>query len=759
MVDQELIDGFVAEMFDLLDEIEPQLIELIGSGDTSSVDTDMLNAVFRLFHSMKGSAGFLGLSTVSRVTHEAETLLDRFRKGVATLSVGHVEVLCLAIDFLRVLLETISQTGADAGHESESESIVVRLTDLIHQIDRGDSTDLVEIETVPTADPPASPEAEVLDLGASDDALPEVIITDSMRQSYMQEAEEFLDQAEESLLALENLKGEEASEKLTDAFRALHSLKGNSGFMGFVDIEKLSHCIESALDGMRQGTVDADSQNVGSLLTMVDVLREAANDVAAGGNGAIPKRKLFVEILEDTVIGKTVEKFVTPAPAKVPVADVVAEVSPTPPSEVTTTAAASTAPAAQPSGGGKTVADLAKPSAGAPKAVRSRQDIRVDIEKLDSLINLVGELVIAEAMVTRHPHVADAEIENLDKSVHLLRRVSRDLQDVAMSARMIPLAGTFRKMIRLVHDLSTKSGKSIELKLVGEDTEVDKTVIEQIADPLVHIVRNSADHGVESKDERSASGKPAEATITIEGRHEGSEVWILISDDGRGLNREKILSKAIKNGLVTESVDDWDDDRVFRLIFEPGFSTADQVTDISGRGVGMDVVKRNIEKLKGKVDVRSAEGKGTTIILRIPLTLAIIDGMLVRVGSARYTIPMLAIRESVRPEANWITVTPDGQETVRIRDDFFPVLRLHQRFRKTPDSDQIADGILILVESDRQVIALLVDEIVGQQETVIKGLSEFLGDSEGVSGCTILGDGEVSLILDTAGLVEGHELS
>ena len=731
MMDKELLSGFVAETFDLLDDVEPQLIELSHSGDTAGIDMETLNSVFRLFHSMKGSAGFLGLSTVSGVTHEAETLLDLFRKGKATLESEHVQVLCESIDFIRILLDTIEHSDSDAGHEGEAESIIEKLHALIAALSgsgTGKSKTSKKKSTKGKSTAPAPQTTPVETEPTAQHEIPEVEITPAMRKSFVQEAEEFLDQAEQALLVIEKAEDDELAEQLTTAFRALHSLKGNSGFMGFPDIERLAHCMESALDGMRQGTVEPDPGSVGVLLSLLDVLREAVGRISGEGAGTIANLDVYIELLQESIPSVVVgdEKPDSPVP---PAAAKIVEKKPDASIPATTNQPDRT------------------------PAARTRQDIRVDIEKLDALINLVGELVIAEAMVTRHPHVADAEIENLDSAVHLLRRVSRDLQDVAMSARMIPLAGTFRKMIRLVHDLSSKAGKKIELKLVGEDTEVDKTVIEQIADPLVHIVRNSCDHGIETPNERISSDKPEQATVTIEGRHEGGEVWILISDDGRGLNREKILSKAKQNGLVGSDADDWPDDRVFKLIFEPGFSTADKVTDVSGRGVGMDVVRKNIEKLKGKVDIRSTPGKGTTIILRIPLTLAIIEGMLVRIGSARYTIPMLAIRESFRPAESWVTVTPDGQESVRIRDDFFPVVRLHERFKKEPDTANLEEGIIVLVESDRHTVALFVDEILGQQETVIKGMSEFLGDSGGVSGCTILGDGEVSLILDIAGLV------
>jgi two-component system chemotaxis sensor kinase CheA len=291
------------------------------------------------------------------------------------------------------------------------------------------------------------------------------------------------------------------------------------------------------------------------------------------------------------------------------------------------------------------------------------------------------------------------------------------------------------------------------LKLVGEDTEVDKTVIEHIGDPLVHIVRNAIDHGLESPEARREAGKPETGTVTIEARHEGGEVWIIISDDGRGLSREKILDKARSRGLVHGNGNDLRDEEVFKLVFEPGFSTAEKVTDISGRGVGMDVVKKNIEKLNGRVGVRSRPGQGSDFTLHIPLTLAIIDGMLVRVGDTQYAIPLLSIRESFRPTLRQITRRPDGQETVRVREEILPVLRLHEIFGKQPDTEDLCEGILVIVEADGEPVCLFVDELTGQQQTVIKGLSSYMGRVNGISGCTISGAGDVSLILDVGSLI------
>jgi two-component system chemotaxis sensor kinase CheA len=385
---------------------------------------------------------------------------------------------------------------------------------------------------------------------------------------------------------------------------------------------------------------------------------------------------------------------------------------------------------------------------GGPGAV-----IRVDIDKLDKMLDLVGELVIAELMVSNNQDLNIFKNERFGKAVTQLDKISREIQEVAMSMRMIPLAGVFRKMMRLVRDLAQKANKQVQLEIIGEETEVDKTIIEQISDPLVHLIRNAVDHGLETPAERLAAGKPETGRVTLEAKHSAGEVWITIEDDGRGLNRDKIFQKGVEKGLVKSEDREMKDEDVWRLIFEPGFSTAEQVSSISGRGVGMDVVKRNIERLRGKVDIRSRAGVGTIFAVRIPLTLAIIEGMVVRVGAHRYTIPISSIKESFRPGREQITRTPDGLEIVRIRGELQPVLRLHELYRVDPRYYQLSEGILIMVENSDNKFCLFVDELLGQQQIVIKGLPGYLNHVKGISGCAILGDGEISLILDIAGLI------
>jgi len=387
----------------------------------------------------------------------------------------------------------------------------------------------------------------------------------------------------------------------------------------------------------------------------------------------------------------------------------------------------------------------------------SHCDIRIDLGKLDMLINLVGELVISESMVTKNTDLTGLDLENFEHASQNHRRIISELQDAAMSMRMIPLTQTFRRLKRLVYDLSGRLEKQCRLELIGEETELDKTVIEQIIDPLIHIIRNCIDHGIEFPEERKKKGKPETGTIRITAGHQGGEVVIRIADDGRGLDSDKILSAAREKGLISSDEIDLKEQDINYLIFKPGFSTSEKVTDVSGRGVGLDVVKRNIEKLKGKVDIHSKQDHGTLFLLRIPLTMAIIEGMLIKVGRSSYTLPLLSIRESFRPLLQQITVTMEGQEVVKIRDELIPVLRLHDFYQVIPEKTDLTQGILIHAAFGKKSICLFVDEIIGHHQTVIKSMPNYVSSIRGVSGCTILSNGEVSLILDVGNIIELSE--
>jgi two-component system, chemotaxis family, sensor kinase CheA len=380
--------------------------------------------------------------------------------------------------------------------------------------------------------------------------------------------------------------------------------------------------------------------------------------------------------------------------------------------------------------------------------------IRVDTEKIDKLINLVGELVITQSMITDlGEKFTINQLPILQERITQLERNTRELQERVMSIRMMPIGSAFHRFPRLVRDLAGKSGKQIQLVMSGEETELDKTLIEAIGDPLTHLVRNSADHGLEPPEERLAQGKSSRGTIRLHAYHDGGNICIAVEDDGRGLNREKIVRKAVEKGIIADGAN-LSDDEAFQLIFRPGFSTAEKITDVSGRGVGMDVVKRNIEGLGGAVSIQSTLGKGSRVTLKLPLTLAIIDGMTVRVGDDHYIIPLITVTESIRPKPQDLQRIVGKGEVVNLRGEWVPMVRLYDVFGSTPDFTDPAQALLVILEAEGRRVAVLVDELTGQQQVVIKSLEQNYRKVESISGATILGDGHVALILDVPGLAK-----
>lgn len=382
--------------------------------------------------------------------------------------------------------------------------------------------------------------------------------------------------------------------------------------------------------------------------------------------------------------------------------------------------------------------------------------ISVNVAKLDKLMDLVGEMVIAEAMVIHNNDLKGLEIENFYKASRQLHKINNEIRDMVMSIRMVPLSLTFQKMHRIVRDMSKKLEKEVHLHLVGEETEIDKNIIEHISDPLMHLVRNSIDHGIESVEQRETAGKSKCGNITLEAKNAGSEVIITVRDDGKGLNKQKILEKAKENGILTKPESEMCDREIYNLICLPGFSTKENITEFSGRGVGMDVVTQNIEQVGGTVSIESAEGIGSSVIMRIPLTLAIIDGMNIKVGNSRFTIPITSIKESFRPEENDVIKDPNDKEMIMVRGQCYPILRLHEHYCIKTDITDFTQGILIMIEQDEKLICIFADELIGQQQVVVKSLPNYIKNSkkiEGITGCTLLADGSTSLIFDVGGLI------
>jgi two-component system chemotaxis sensor kinase CheA len=569
-------------------------------------------------------------------------------------------------------------------------------------------------------------------------------------REFINESQEHLQNIENGVLVLED--NPKDADTLNSIFRAFHTFKGGSGFLNLTPIKNLAHELESLLDAARQHKLTIDSAIIDLILQGGDTLKAFVAQIGAQLNGAGAGQPLVVPTL--TLIARVqavlshpgaaaapaAKPSPAPAPAPAPeAAKVVPFIAPAP-------ATGAPPPAAAPA------AEKPKPAAATP-APAAAGFVKVDTGKLDSLIDLVGELVISESMVVQDRDLLSLPSRNLARNLAQLRRITSELQRTAMSLRMVPIRATFQKMTRLVRDLAAAQHKQVQLVFAGEDTELDRNIVEELSDPLVHMIRNSADHGIELPEARVAKGKPALGTIHLRAFHQGGCIVIQIQDDGGGLNKERILAKAVEKGIVRpgETLPDKD---IFALIFAAGFSTAEKITDISGRGVGMDVVRRNIEKLRGKIEIESVQGQGTTFSIFLPLTLAIIDGMIVSVSGERYIIPTLSVRESFRPKPEMISTIHERAEMVNVRGRLSPLLRLYNYFDRPAKITDPAQAIIVVVESGGQTRCLMVDELIGKQEVMLKSLGGALKKNRALAGGAVLGDGRVGLILDVDSLVK-----
>lgn len=573
--------------------------------------------------------------------------------------------------------------------------------------------------STPAASPtlPAAPAGEtllVLNLAEDGDLLRE----------FTNESQEHLQNIELGVLMLEENPRDAAT--LDSIFRAFHTFKGGSGFLNLTPINRLAHELESLLDLARQHKLAINSAIIDVILSGGDTL------------------KRFVTAMEQQIAGVQ-----PPAPILIPIGPLlvriraVVEGEPQPVAE--TLAATGAATPAE--------TDVeANPAESTGSRSSGNSFVKVDTQQLDSLVDLVGELVISQSMLVQD---ATAQDQQAARTLTQLCRSTKELQRLAMSLRMVPVRGTFQKMIRLVRDLAVKSGKPVELVTHGEETELDRTITEKISDPLIHMIRNAVDHGIEKPEARVAAGKPAQGTITLRASHQGGSIVIEIQDDGAGLNRERILAKAVAQGLAKPD-EALPDSEIFKFIFAAGFSTAEKVTDLSGRGVGMDVVRRNIEKLRGKIDIASMPGRGSTFTIRLPLTLAIIDGLIISVAGQRYILPTLSVRESFRPTAAMLSSVHERGEMVNVRGRLLPLLRLGALFDPAGPATDPTQALVVVVESDHQQRCLLVDQLIGKQEVVIKSLGETFKRNPALAGAAILGDGRVGLILDVGALVKAQ---
>jgi two-component system chemotaxis sensor kinase CheA len=517
---------------------------------------------------------------------------------------------------------------------------------------------------------------------------------EEMIREFVTEAKEHLASIENGILALE--QDASSNETLNAIFRGFHTIKGLAGFLAFTSIQALTHEVETLLDLARTGKLAVSGGVVDVVLESSDIVRQELAIIEHRLAGQTPPAS---RVNDDLLERIRMASHDGAAVVKVPVAAV----------------------------------EMAKS--------HEASSLRIDTGKLDELMEMVGELGIAQTMIAQHP-AFDAEDAGLSMSMAQLARIAANLQRVALSMRMVPIGAQFQKTARVVRDLSRRVGKEITFETSGEETEVDKTIAEALADPLLHMIRNSIDHGIEMPEERVTIGKNRAARIRVAAYHQAGQIVIAISDDGRGLNRERILAKALQNGLIRAG-QELADNEIFMLIFEAGFSTAEKVTDISGRGVGMDVVRRNVQALRGRIEIASKAKEGTTFFLKLPLTLALIDGLVVAVGRERYIVPLAAVREILRPAADMA----DG-ENVTLRDAHLEVIRLHALFELMPRTTVFEEGTLIVCEAEGHAFALFVDEVIGRQEIVSKSLGTSFQHVRGLAGCAILGNGRIGLILD-----------
>lgn len=641
--DVELYKEFISESCEHLQDTEANILSL----EDHPEDLEILNSIFRCVHSIKGSAGFLGLEKIQKLSHELETILDMARKNELVINQAITNVLLSSIDTLGRLIDSLaSRISRVANTKCE------RL---------GKSDSVGNIDIAPSLD---------------------------------------------------------------DIRSILESNEDGSGST----IEKVEKDIEtkSMPEDVKGQEDDAGGEKIGEILVETGVVTQEQVEEAA----KIKNKKIGEILVEDGVVTEEqVEEAARKRERKI--GEILVEKGVV----------------------NKKQVEEAVKKQGEQRQEAAKATLKVDTVKLDSLFDLVGELVVTHSLINEEFANLSAQNSSTNQNLSQLGKIVKDLQDQTMSLRMVPLKQTFQKMSRLVRDIASSSGKNVRLDVSGEDTELDKNVIEKIADPLVHILRNAVDHGIESVEDRIKYNKSEEGHIHLNAFHRGGNIVIEIEDDGKGLSRDRIVKKAVEKGIVSNP-SSLSDEQIVNLIFAPGFSTAEKVTNISGRGVGMDVVKRNVDSLQGKVEIASEEGKGSRFTIKLPLTLAIIDGIVVKVGDTRYIIPIISVEESIRPEKEMLSTIRKQEEILNIRGEIIPLVRLHRLFMLNAGMENLWDSIVVIVQSENRKFGIMADMLLGQQQVVIKSLGKRFKDSKGISGAAIMGNGEVGLIMDVNGIRE-----
>ena len=687
---------FFEESFEGLDVMESQLLEL----QPQEVDAESVNTIFRAAHSIKGGAGTFGFMQVSEFTHVLETLLDEIRSGTRTMQRNYIDLFLQSVDCLRAMLGSI-QAGSEPDMERAA-ALKTSFQDILKQSSSPGQEGDVPAETV------AAAAEDTAGNGDGDDAETGWRIIFRPSEDILQTGNEPFRMFRElqELVGTEHLTVIPVTENLPE-FTSLHPENCYLSWILEVRSDISRDDIASVFEWV-EDDCDIDYQPLSSA-----AVKEHTSDTG----------EAQTETEQNSVVDDMAVVNAEPPAALVP--EKVSEAL----------SAAGT--------------QKAKPAARAAKA-NEPSSIRVSIDKVDSLINMVGELVITQSMLGELGQDFDmSRLARLQEGLSQLEQNTRELQESVMKIRMMPISFAFSRFPRLVRDLGGQLSKQVNLVMLGENTELDKTVMEKIGDPLVHLVRNSLDHGLETTEQRLTAGKSGEGTITLNAYHQGGNIVIEVKDDGAGLNEERILNKARQKGLVPEA-QELSSEEIHQLIFLPGFSTADVVSDISGRGVGMDVVRRNITELNGSIEVKSTRGKGSTFIIRLPLTLAILDGQLVKVKDETYIFPLVSIVESIQLQKRSLNHVTGSQYVMKLRDEYIPIVRLDELFNLRSSDEEFESPMLVVVEGDNEKVGIVVDDLLGQQQVVIKSLEQNYQRVTGISGATILGDGTVALIIDVS---------
>ena len=704
----EFISIFLSEANEIVEGLENDLVLL----EDNKSDEDLLNKIFRSAHTLKSSAGTVGFTTMSELNHVAENLLEKVRSGKLDVTPTMITVLLEFLDTVKIMLQNIIDGKGEADGVNNIESLKAK----IKAIADGNEIDAsVQTPTTSSAAPTVKKETQT------------------------------------STQAIEEPEKKEESSSGSNVFHISMSFKATIFDNG---IDPLMF-----LNDLRDiGTISnlkIDSSNVPPISALEDpytCYTQFSLDIST--NSTLEQvQNIFLFVIDDNDIN------ISDAKVSVQKEDKIETQTETQVAEETKEEKTIEETKSQEETKEEIKTEQAKPQTSAAKSqasssvkVQAPSTVRVDTRKLDSLMNLIGELVIAQSRIMQLTQSLDID-NGLKEAVSSMDRTSRQIQEEVMNIRMMPVGPIFNQFHRYVRDLNLELNKEVKLVLKGETTEIDKNMLEQLSDPLKHIIRNSMDHGIErTKEERIARGKPEFGTITMSAAHQEGHVVIEVSDDGNGLNKERIYNKAIEKGLLSKD-GKYSDAEIYRTIFSPGLSTAEKITDISGRGVGMDVVRANVEKMKGKIEIKSEEGKGSTFIIKLPLTLAIIEGITFALGEQIYIMPLISIIEQMKVKNEQIKPFEGRGEMIKIRDEYLPLIRLHKVFEIDTHIEDIDNGIVVVVEAGYRKCAIFVDELLDQQQVVIKSLDSAFSKHSGISGGTILGDGRIALIIDIQGLV------